>query len=243
MIDTPSFQQGNQRMVNSMSKDFKHLRRTELSSRNSTSNPDPSGVQVFGEHELLDRILKEEKVYSHCISIRSPDQEMPEILPPAFTEVLELKFYDVESEDQLPTQQDKRAPRLTDAERVVEFVRRTKDTASGYTIHCWHGHSRSTAVALGVLYMLLGSEEEAANYLVRVRPAPLPSPNRALLAHFDQVLGSKLVPFGKQLQDKWIEGLRKETLETLWPTDEIEELPVVEDGGLLRRALKRREMT
>ena len=83
------------------------------------------GVQVFGEHELLDRILKEEKVYSHCISIRSPDQEMPEILPPAFAEVLELKFYDVESEDQLPTQQDKRAPRLTDAKRVVEFVKRT----------------------------------------------------------------------------------------------------------------------
>lgn len=67
------------------------------------------GVQVFGEHELLDRILKGESHYSHCISIRNPEQQMHDIIPPAFQEVLELKFYDVENESQLPRRLDKRA--------------------------------------------------------------------------------------------------------------------------------------
>ena len=199
------------------------------------------GVHVFGEHELMDRILKREKIYSHCISIRNPEQQMHDLIAENFDEVLELKFYDVELENQLPYYiADKRAPQLVDATRVIDFVSRTRSTASGYTIHCWHGHSRSTAVALGVLYMLLGSEKLAADYLVRVRPIPKPSPNKALLAYFDNLLGSRLVPHGKKLQDEYIEHLRQEVLETLWPEDGIEELPVVEDGGLLRRALKAR---
>jgi predicted protein tyrosine phosphatase len=236
VTDAPSSQQGNQGMAKSTSK--KHLRLIERSSRNSTSNLDPIGVQVFGEHELLDRILKGERHYSHCVSIRNPEQEMHDIMPPAFQEILELKFHDVEREDQLPNLLTKKAPRLEDAQRIVDFVNATRSVATGYTIHCWHGHSRSTAVALGVLYMLLGSEEEAAGYLVRVRPNPRPSPNLALLSYFDQLLDSKLRPHGKQLQDHYIEGLRHEVLETLWPEDEIEELAVLEDDGLLRRALR-----
>jgi hypothetical protein len=43
------------------------------------------------------------------------------------------------------------------------------------------------------------------------------------------------------LQDRFIEGLRKEVLETFWAEDEVEELPVVEEGGLLRRAMRLRE--
>ena len=192
-----------------------------------------TGVQVFGEHELLDRILKGERHYSHCISIRSPDQQMHDLIPANFEEVLELKYYDVEREDQLPDYfADMRAPRLEDARSVIDFVHRTRNRATGYTIHCWHGHSRSTAVAMGVLFM--------RDYLVRVRPEPKPSPNRAILGHFDQLLGSKLLPFGQKLQDRWLEGLRRETLETLWPEDEVEELPVVEDDGLLRKAQKAR---
>ncbi len=202
---------------------------------------DHPGVQVLGEHELLERILKGEEHYSHCISIRSPDQQMHDLIPESFEEVLELKFYDVEREDQLPDCfADMRAPRLEDARRVIDFVKRTKNRATGYTIHCWQGHSRSTAVALGVLYMLLGSEERAASYLVQVRPEPKPSPNRAILAHFDQLLGSKLVRVGQKLQDRWIEALRHEILETLRPEGEVEELPVVEEGGLLRKAIRLR---
>ena len=198
-------------------------------------------VQDFGEQELLDRILKGGRLFSHCISIRSPDQQMRDLIPSHFTEVLELKFYDVESEDQLPNYLEMRPPRLKDAKLVIDFVNRTRRSATSYTIHCWHGHSRSTAVALGVLYMLLGSEEQAADYLVRVRPEPKPSPNRAILDHFDQLLGSKLVPYGKKLQDAYIENLRSEILETLWPEDAIEELPVVDDGGLLHKAMRLRE--
>jgi predicted protein tyrosine phosphatase len=200
---------------------------------------DHPGVQVFGEHELMDRILKGKKVYSHCISIRSPDQQMHEIIRDGFQEVLELKFYDVEREAQLPdTFADKRAPRLEDARAVIDFVNATRSVATGYTLHCWHGHSRSTAAAMGVLFMLLGSEKLAEDYLVRVRPEPKPSPNGALLAFFDNLLGSHLIPHGQRLQDEFIAGLRRELLETLWPADEVEELPLIEESGLLRKAIR-----
>jgi predicted protein tyrosine phosphatase len=75
-------------------------------------------VQVFGERELLDRILKGEKVYSHCISIRDPNMQIPDYLPPAFKEVIELKFFDI-LEGQVP---DKQAPTEKDAKKVIDFV-------------------------------------------------------------------------------------------------------------------------
>ena len=182
------------------------------------------GVQVFGEHELLDRILKGKRHYSHCISIRSPDLEMPDYLPPAFSEVLELKFYDILEDDAL----GRKAPTEDDASRIVEFVTRTRRIATGYTLHCWGGHSRSTAAGLAVIYMLVGSEERAADYLLKVRPDPRPSPNTTLLRHFDKILGSQLLPIGQRLQAEYQELLRKE-LTDFFPEDGIEELPVVQD--------------
>jgi len=190
------------------------------------------GVQVFGEHELLDRILKGKRHYSHCISIRSPDQEMPDYLPPAFAEVLELKFYDI-LED---SASGRKGPTEDDANRIVEFVTRTRQNATGYTLHCWGGHSRSTAAALAVLYLLLGSEGKAVEQLLKVRPDPRPSPNTTLLRHFDKILGSNLLPIGQRLQAEFQEQLRTELTE-LFPEDGIEELPVVQDApGLLARA-------
>ena len=48
------------------------------------------GVQVFGENELLDNVLKGKKLYSHCISIRNPEQEMHPLVREDFDEVPEL---------------------------------------------------------------------------------------------------------------------------------------------------------
>jgi predicted protein tyrosine phosphatase len=196
-------------------------------------------VEVFGEHELLDRIVKAEKVYNHCISMRNPDMQMPDYLPPAFKEILELEFFDI-LEGQIP---DKQAPTEKDAKKVIEFVTRTRNEATGYTIHCWGGHSRSTAAALAVLYMILGNEEEAAEYLLKVRPDPKPSPNLTFLTYFDRLLGSNLVAIGTRLQAAFIEQLHHE-LDVFFPSDGIEELPIADEEpsvhGLFAKAAKLR---
>ena len=185
-------------------------------------------VQVFGEQELLEHLSKDGMVYSHCISIRNPDQTMPKLLSASFEKIIELKFYDVIDKSQLPERLTKRAPNVKDARRVLKFFKDTRNEASGYTIHCWHGHSRSTAAALAILYMLLGTEKAAAEHLARIRPDPKPSPNLGWLAHFDKLLGSDLVSEGKRLQTIYVEELRKDLLALFPPLSEIEELPVVE---------------
>jgi len=186
-------------------------------------------VQVFGEQELLDYLDKGGRVYSHCISIRNPDQAMPNRLPSVFKQIMELKFYDVSDESQLPHSLPRRAPGKKDARRVIRFFKDTKKEATGYTIHCWHGHSRSTAAALAILYMLLGTERAAVEHLVRIRPDPKPSPNLGWLAQFDRLLGSDLVSEGKRLQAIFIEELRKDLIALFPPLGEIEELPAVDD--------------
>jgi predicted protein tyrosine phosphatase len=204
--------------------------------------PSTPGVQVFGEHELVDLILKGEKTYDHCISIRNPEQEMPDSIPQRFPWpycLREFKFYDVSDPSQLPASYvEKRIATIEDIRELIEFFRRTRSNARGYTIHCWHGHSRSTAVALAILTMIHHSEEEAMRQLLKVRSDPYPSPNILVLSLFDQELGTNLVPIGKLLQDEYIKGLRESMFEILWPSESIEELPVVDDGGLLKRAMK-----
>jgi hypothetical protein len=97
--------------------------------------------------------------------------------------------------------------------------------------------------------MILGNEEEAAGYLVKVRPSPKPSPNPTFLTYFDGLLGSNLVPVGRRLQAAFIEQLHHE-LEVFFPSDGIEVLPVaeeepctdcIESHGLLAKATKLRK--
>jgi predicted protein tyrosine phosphatase len=171
-------------------------------------------VQVFGEDELVERIQKGETLYSHCISIRNPEQVMPEIIRGSFKGVLELKFSDVTDADQLgPAQREKRVPELRDAQSIVDYYNETRRSATGYTIHCWAGHSRSTAAALGILHLMLGSEKKAGERLLEMRPEPVPNPNQKLVEHFDTILGSRLLPVAQELQAKWISKLRQELID------------------------------
>ena len=162
-------------------------------------------IQVLGENELLHKITKGQTIGSHCISIRNPDMEMPDSIPSAFKKIIELKFLDV-----LEGQQ---APQEEDAQRIVRFVTETQKEATGYTIHCWGGHSRSTAAALAVVYMFLGDEEKSARHLLKIRRDPKPSPNLTFLGHFDRLLGSNLVAVGKLLQAEFVEQLSRELAE------------------------------
>ena len=159
---------------------------------------DPVSVQVFGEQELLELLARGGAHHSHCISIRNPDESIPAIIKDNFRAILELRFYDAEEIGQLGAQTIKRIPESRDVKGVLEFFRMTAAEATGYTVHCWQGISRSPAVALGLLYLLTGSENEAAWHLKRVRPDA--RPHRRLVKLFDEQLGCRLAAVNEKLR-------------------------------------------
>lgn len=166
-------------------------------------------IQIFSEKELIDHLMAGGEHFSHCISIRNPEQTMPAIFKTAFRSILELKFYDVATADQLgPAQTIKRVPERIDVKGVIEFFKRTRAQASGYVIHCWQGISRSPAVALGVLYLITGSEEAAAKALNRLRPDS--RPHQTLVRFFDEELGSHLTRVNAEILRRSLESLRGE---------------------------------
>jgi predicted protein tyrosine phosphatase len=188
----------------------------------------PPGVQIFGQHELVERLTSGGWHYSHGISIGNPgrgfgrpDTVEPPELRRHFRRVLRLAFYDVENVNQLGTMRPRRVPRRSDVRRVIRFFRRTRAEADGYTLHCWGGVSRSTAVGLGLLYLLTGSEREAGDILRRIRPEA--GPHRAIVRYFDELLGCRLGPVADAIRAEKLEKMRKEldlTEEAL-----LEELP------------------
>lgn len=81
-----------------------------------------------------------------------------------------------------------RAPDLSDAESVINFVQ-PWDRAAPMLIHCWAGISRSTASAFitACLHNPEAAEQEIA---AAIRAAsPTASPNKRLVAHADALLG------------------------------------------------------
>lgn len=154
------------------------------------------GIQVFGEHELRERISAGKSHCSHCISIRNPGETLAPEIDAAFYETLELEFYDEERVDDLPKDAvERRIPETGDVQRVIGFVRHaTRDPKfTGFTIHCWRGISRSTAVALGVIYSIVKDEERATKHLMKIRPQSMP--HSGIVRMFDTVLGANLEPY------------------------------------------------
>jgi predicted protein tyrosine phosphatase len=158
----------------------------------------PVSIQVFGEQELVDHLARGGAHYSHCVSIRNPDETIPAVIKNSFRAILELRFYDAEEIEQLGAQTIKRIPERRDVKGVIEFFRLTAAEATGYTLHCWQGISRSPAVALGLLYLLTGSEDEAAYHLKRIRPDA--RPHRKLVRLFDEQLGCRLAAVNARLR-------------------------------------------
>jgi predicted protein tyrosine phosphatase len=194
-------------------------------------------VQVFGQRELEFRIRRGKAVHSHLISIGNPatrrnddeDTRLPAYFRDAFDSILRLTFYDVEEKHDLPRDKPKRIPQKRDIRKVIRYVRRTQGRATGYTIHCWGGISRSTAVALGVLYILRGDERTAATELAQIRRHAMPLSR--IVGYFDSLLGSNLASQAQTLRQAQIDELRKELMKTAFPQqndDSLEELPSAE---------------
>lgn len=176
------------------------------------------GVEVFGENELVARLMAGEAHYRACISIGNPrpfpfrsgpGEALPPIVRKSFDRILRLSFYDLEEVIQVEgLGRLARIPSLRDARRVMRFYDETRPWTDGWTIHCWAGISRSTAVALAILYRLTGDEGEAARRLSRIRPEAMP--NLRLVEAFDALLGSRLGGVVGTIYRSRIDGLREE---------------------------------
>jgi predicted protein tyrosine phosphatase len=192
---------------------------------------EPPGVQIFGQRELVDHLAAGGRHYSHCISIGNPgrgfgrpDTTEPPELRRHFRRILRLAFYDVENRSQLGTMRPRRVPRRSDVRRVIRFFRRTREQATGYTLHCWGGVSRSPAMALGVLYLLTGSEDEAGQLLRRLRPDA--APHRMIVEYFDELLGCRLAAVSDAIRAEHIQRMRRQL--DLSADALLEELPGAE---------------
>jgi predicted protein tyrosine phosphatase len=140
-------------------------------------------IQVFGQQELVSHIQQKKPVYSHLISIGNPfdendpreDNTIPNIFKDTFKEnILRLEFWDAEDAKELRIEQMEKLPQKSDIEAVIDFIERTKDSATGYTIHCWRGVSRSGAIAFGILFYFLRDEMKASDTLVSLRRQVMP---------------------------------------------------------------------
>jgi predicted protein tyrosine phosphatase len=171
-------------------------------------------IEVLGEDELVRSLESGARHYSHCISIADPaglpwlgrlGVRVPAVVRSSFRGLLRLEFVDDEREAQMGKTSPARVARRSDVRRAIRFYRRTEARATGYTLHCWQGISRSPAFALGLLYLMTGSERAAARILRLIRPDALPHPGIVRL--FDQELGSNLLAVNREIR-----GLRTREL-------------------------------
>ena len=188
-------------------------------------------VEVLAQGELLSHI--DEPHYNCLVSIGNPisllssnrgDTWMPEVFKKRFKKILRLSFYDVEEKAHLGKRQfPKIVPARRHVRRAISFFNKTSDSTNGYTMHCWAGVSRSTAFALGYLYMITGSEEEAMMILRNVRPQA--RPHQGIVKMFDDELGCNLTLVNDYLRREQVEKLKEELHISL--DDLLEELQPV----------------
>ena len=169
------------------------------------------GFQIFAETDLIDHLKANKKHYSHCISIRDPEDRQSIIIESGFKEVLELKFYDIESIEYQPKGYDisrVTLPEYKDIIKIFDFFERTcRDTSlTGYTIHCRRGISRSAAVALGLIFLVIKNEQQAVKYLLKIRPEAMPLPR--ILRFWDQKLDSNLSESGEWIRYEALKQMR-----------------------------------
>jgi predicted protein tyrosine phosphatase len=185
------------------------------------------GIKIFAEADLIYFIQRGKRLYSHCISIRNPDEEMPPEIANRFTDLLEVKFNDADDISHLNPEKRPRIPDSGDVRKIFDFVNQTKNGADGYVIHCNRGISRSTAVALGVAYLLTGSEAKARDMVQNARPGALPL--KKIVELFDAAFGSNFSTAREKIYGKSIEKVKKDLGISRDEFDrDLEELPPAE---------------
>jgi len=143
-------------------------------------------IQILGEDQLDELLENKEEHFDHCISIGSPSEQMLSSINDNFISHLRLEFHDIDVKKYL----NDIPPSLSDVEKIINYFNKTKDHATGYTIHCHAGVSRSTAVGLAILYMITKSEKQSLKIFYEVKKLALP--NKLIIKLFDKMLGSNL---------------------------------------------------
>ena len=158
-------------------------------------------IKVFGQEQLVSLLERGvDTGCSHLISIgnppkfwkKTPDSTMPKIFKKKFKKILRLGFHDISNPDvDLKLLNVGRIPQMEDCKKIVAFYSENKYQIEGLAIHCWAGVSRSTAAAMALLYLELGSEKAAMEKLAKIRKQALP--NGLMLQFFDEIFGSELI--------------------------------------------------
>ncbi len=171
-------------------------------------------IRVFGQSELEEFLENDGTPHSHLISIVNPGRHsgypqhiMPDLFRRKYTDILELRFWDAQNREEVGKLRPKTIPQMRHARRVLRFIRQNPN-ASGFDIHCWQGISRSTAVALGILYSLYRDEERASDLLVATRRQAMP--NKRLVQYFDRIFGSDLADYRKTIYKSRMKRLRND---------------------------------
>ncbi len=127
---------------------------------------------------------------THLLSIDAPGAPTP--APSWFTGVhRNFSFADVDSRI-MARAYGVAAPTRSDVEGILAFGRACLEAshrgAVHLVIHCMAGVSRSPAAAYAIVCMLLGpgSEQQALDYVLQIRPCAYP--NRLMVKYADQIL-------------------------------------------------------
>jgi predicted protein tyrosine phosphatase len=181
-------------------------------------------IQVLSRYDVSLRSQLGDRMYSHCISIVDPGEDMDRESLAGFQRVLRLHFFDIEDETKATEMERRHPPRALHIRKAMRFYNRFQDEADGFTVHCHAAVHRSTAIALVLIYLQLRDEHKAMEELVRFHPLPLP--NRRMMRIADQILGSDLSAAADQL---WIRAERFLRDEISIDRDKyLEDLPSVE---------------
>ena len=181
-------------------------------------------VQVLSRYDVSLRSQIGDHMYSHCISITDPGEDMDRHSLADFQRVLRLRFFDIEDQTKATKRERRHLPRARHIRKAMRFFNQFHEEADGFTVHCHAGVHRSTAIALLIIYLQLRDEHKTMEELVRVHPLPLP--NRRIIRIADQLLGTDLSQVADQLRVRAERFLRDEI--SIDPDDYLDELPSVE---------------
>jgi len=175
------------------------LSRIDCYSRSSQSQKIPKlAIASWAEaRELLLHPIQGRSI-KYVISLGSPEVEPP----PGFTEVthrLRLNFNDISSPGNDPRDV---LPAAEEIERAIAFAATVSECEGNLLVHCQAGISRSSAIALTVLAVLLGEGKEAEAMAIVMASRPQADPNPWIVELADLALGrnGKLVEVAQNSQ-------------------------------------------
>jgi predicted protein tyrosine phosphatase len=157
-------------------------------------------VEIYSQNVLERKCKKTSFKDSILISIGNPnklfskrevDEKIPKIFRKRFRHILRLKFYDVNSLNEVIEGRRKAIPTIRDVNKVINFISRNNNKNNRVVIHCWGGISRSPGIGVCVLYILEKDENRVIERLCEIAPNALP--NRRILELIDEKYATSFV--------------------------------------------------